>query len=164
MGAEDIGCVSSIDLAAIVLKSGDLPQGYSGMKPKDSAPAAFKDLPEAENVIDQRIKKGKRIIGGTTIFLYKTAAEIDRAYSAVVRGFGETQPRTIPNIGERSALASLDMNIKVQRSRSLSFQALMILFLSGVSTLSRSGLMIPKSSWPTPGSWTSGSSDGYQAV
>jgi hypothetical protein len=122
--------LSDIDLASIVLQPGDLPSGYVGTKTKDRAPAAFKKLPKAKKIIDQRIKKGKEIIGGVTIFLYETSEEVERAYLTILKGFGkpgnDTVTRSaiwaIPDIGERATISKFEVIIEMIRHYFKSFE------------------------------------------
>jgi len=116
---QEIASLPDIDLSSIVLQPGDLPQGYSGTKTMDRAPEAFKKLPKTKKVIDQRIKKGKEIVGGATIFLYEKGEEVERAYSAILEGFGKPRNdavarsnfQTISNIGERATVGKFEIII-----------------------------------------------------
>lgn len=112
--AQEAGSLQNVDLAAIVLQPGDLPSGYSVGKTEHRDPGAFQKLPRTENVVSQQIKKKKKLIGSTTIFLYMNDEETSRAYAAMLKGLGDSSSpgstiRNVKGIGERSVLAMSNM-------------------------------------------------------
>ena len=115
---QETNSLSDVDLASIVLQSGDLPIGYSAGKTEHSEPGAFKKLPKTKYVVHQPIKKKKEIIGGTTIFFYTENMETNLAYEAMLEVLGEpgrpgSNIQHVVGIGERAVLAIFNMAFAV---------------------------------------------------
>jgi hypothetical protein len=126
---QTINHLADIDLAQIAFQSGDLPSEYSGTKAKASDPGAFKKLPKPGKIVNQPIKKKKKLVGGTTILLYKTDEEIGLAYSGILKGLGESGIQEIKSIGEKATLATLEMAFAVNGIEAHHFKAYELVFV-----------------------------------
>ena len=113
--------LTDIDLASIALETGDLPPAYSGEIATMRLPKGFKKQPKAKMAIDQRIKNKEEVVGGVTIFLYETKEEVDRGYSALIKGFGKPGRDTLtrstnwvpPNIGEKATISKFEVILEL---------------------------------------------------
>ena len=112
--------LSKVDLEPILIMPSDLPSGYSGAQVRNHAPEMFSDAPKAENEIYQQFQKGGETVGGVTVLLYESSEDIDRAYSIIVDGFGQSRNesgikskvRTLSDIGDKAVAVMTEVNIK----------------------------------------------------
>ena len=98
--------LSELKLEPILIQLGDLPSGVSGAQVRDTAPATFDAVPDAENTIYQQFEKNGDTIGGVTVFLYEDALMVENAYSAVFSGM-DTISETISKLGDKASISHL---------------------------------------------------------
>ena len=98
--------LSELKLEPILIQLGDLPSGVSGAQVRDTAPATFDAVPDAENTIYQQLEKNGDTIGGVTVFLYEDALMVENAYSAVFSGM-DTISETISKLGDKASISHL---------------------------------------------------------
>ena len=98
--------LSELKLEPILIQPGDLPSGVSGAQVRDTAPATFDAVPDAENTIYQQFEKNGDTIGGVTVFLYEDALMVENAYSAVFSGM-DTISETISKLGDKASISHL---------------------------------------------------------
>jgi len=121
---------SGIDLGTIAIRSGDLPSEYSGGKAKAIVPGAFKELPKPGKIVNQPIKKKKKLAGGTTILFYETDEEVGLAYSGILKGLGKSGIQEIKGIGEKATLAPLEIVLAVNGIEAHHFKAYELVFIT----------------------------------
>jgi hypothetical protein len=81
--------LNTVDLASLLVQSGDFPSGGAGGQITDQAGKIFETLPKAEQVKVQLIELEGVTIGGVTVFLYDTPATAQAAYDLAAEGLRE---------------------------------------------------------------------------
>ncbi len=73
-----------IDLAPLLIQSGDLPTGLSGAQVKDIVPPGLKGAPTPAKAIDQRFQHNGNNAGGVVVLLYEASADVESAFRLAV--------------------------------------------------------------------------------
>lgn len=111
--------LTALDLEPLLIQPGDLPAGVVGSQVKDKAPPVFKDVPPPMKAIDQRFGLADgAIIGGVTVLLYDSPADLEKAYAVVVKGMGSSAyPST--EVGDKTRIGGL--TVRTQRIAEVTF-------------------------------------------
>jgi hypothetical protein len=98
--------LADIDLAPLLIQSGDLPAGLSGAQIKDTVPPGLRAVPMPAKVIDQRFQQNGTLAGGVVVLLYEAYADVESAFRLAVGegknsepqyGVGDTARAWVPN-------------------------------------------------------------------
>jgi hypothetical protein len=111
--------LTALDLESLLIQPGDLPAGVIGSQVKDKAPPVFKDAPLPVKAIDQRFGLADGVtIGGVTVLLYDSPADLEKAYAVVIGGMGSSAyPST--EVGDKARIGGL--TARTQRIAEVSF-------------------------------------------
>jgi len=95
--------LSALKLDQILIQSGDLPAGLSGAQIRDTAPAMFKDVPMADSTIYQQLARNGNSASGVAVFLYEDKSKVDKAYSKILGGMGQTPSQFLNSVTRRQS-------------------------------------------------------------
>jgi len=111
--------LSEIDLESILIKSGDLPAGYSPSQVRSTPPDMFDNIKNYSNSIYQQFELQGEAGGGVTVFLFDKTSQVSIAYQLIADGFGDSQDSeslkvevdTLSGIGERATYVTLKSDL-----------------------------------------------------
>lgn len=101
--------IQVMNIEDIIIKTGDLPAGYSGAQIRDVAPSMFNNLPKPKKEIYQQFEKRDNLEGGVTILFYNNKEDVEKAYNLIVSHMGD-ELENIPNLGDRATGTALDFS------------------------------------------------------
>jgi hypothetical protein len=76
--------LTEIDLAPLLIESGDLPADLSAGEVRTSVPSGLRAVPPPIKVIDQRFQRAGEAVGGVVVLLYQSSADVKAAYRLTV--------------------------------------------------------------------------------
>ena len=85
--------LADIDLAPLLIQSGDLPAGLSGAQVKDTVPPGLNAVPTPAKAIDQRFQANGNTAGGVVVLLYEASADVETAFRLAVGEGKNSQPQ-----------------------------------------------------------------------
>ncbi len=103
--------LSALKLDSLLVQAGDLPAGLSGAQIRDTAPAMFKAVPQADKTIYQQFARNGSPAGGVAVFLYEDNANVDKAYSVILAGMG-SDSKPVSKLGDKASIAILTVGME----------------------------------------------------
>ena len=76
--------LADLNLAPLLIQSGDLPAGLSGAQVKNTVPPGLKAVPTPAKALDQRFQRNGSTVGGVVVLLYEAPADVKAAYRLTV--------------------------------------------------------------------------------
>src|SRR5215207_1013767 len=85
--------LAELDLAPLLIQSGDLPVGLSGAQVNDTVPPGLRAVPTPAKAIDQRFQQNGTIAGGVVVLLYEASADVESAFRLAVGEGKNSEPQ-----------------------------------------------------------------------
>jgi hypothetical protein len=78
--------LADLDLEPLLIQAGDLPAGLTGAQIRDTAPEMFSKVPKATKTLNQQFAQADKQVGGVTVLLYDSPADVSTAYDVIWNG------------------------------------------------------------------------------
>lgn len=104
--------LADLDLAAILIKPGDLPMGYVDGQVQDFLPGMFDSIPRPVKQIYQQFDQnnGSGSGGGVSVIVYDTEEASTEAYNTILLEMGSNGQETdIGNLGEKANISGWNL-------------------------------------------------------